>query len=127
MKAAAEKLARYRVAVIDDELAGRPFRLSVLGKHLRIRPWVSWASSIYKSADQVDFEVKGGKALDKIARPMDGFGFTLRNSTDKAVTLAGFPTVPAGASVGIELVDGKWSVKREGPTNERQREDSGGF
>lgn len=106
------RLSRSRVVCIDDELAGRPLRLAILGRSLKHRPGQCWATTLFKSQDHAEFAEKAGRALDKVARPMDGFGFHFENQTDKTVTLAGFPTVNPKSRLGVELdKDGKWISK----------------
>jgi hypothetical protein len=105
------RLSRSRVVIISDDSAGRPHRLSIVGRRLKTRPGQVWATTIAKHAVKDQFQIDAGKALDKVARPLDGFGFTIDNVTDGAVTLDGFPTVPANSSVSVALKDGKWAAK----------------
>ena len=106
------RLADSRTAVIDDELAGRPLRLSIMGKPLRTRLGQAWATTLFKSRDAVEFSSKAGQALDKTARPMDGFGFILQNTTDKTVSLEGFPAIAPKSSASIGLKNGKWEASQ---------------
>jgi len=112
MTAALQKLNRYRTVVIDQTLAGYHFRLSVIGKPLRTKPYCCWASAVFKTQDKAEFEKKAGKALDQMARKLEG-GLVVRNDTMNNVTLAGFPEVPMQSQVSMKLVDDKWVLNLE--------------
>ena len=105
------KLQCNRRVIIDNDCAGRLFRLSVLGSRLRTKSWACWASTIIKSLDKALVETKGSKMLDRLARKADVDSFAIENTMDCLISLNDFPSVLAKQTVWV-IRDGEtWKIR----------------